>query len=168
MTLLAIEGLRVGDRLVDDVTLHLDRGQRLGLIGESGSGKSLTALSVMGLHDLPVSGSIRFDGQELVGLADKRHRRLRGNRMAMVFQEPMSALDPSMTIGRQLRLAGGRPEMLEKVLLPASVARRYPFELSGGQRQRVLIAMAMARTPDLLICDEPTTALDATTQAEVL
>ena len=168
MTLLAIEGLRVGDGLVDDVSLHLDRGQRLGLIGESGSGKSLTALSVMGLHDLPVAGSIRFDGQELVGLADQRHRRLRGERMAMVFQEPMSALDPLMTVGRQLRLAGGSPEMLEKVLLPASAARRYPFELSGGQRQRVLIAMAMARTPDLLICDEPTTALDATTQAEVL
>jgi peptide/nickel transport system ATP-binding protein len=167
------------------VSFDLERGQTLGLIGESGCGKSMTALALMGLlpEGAGVSGSIRFDGRELVGLPDAEMCTLRGNRIAMVFQEPMTALNPLHTVGDQvaepLRLhkratrAQARDEalhLLERVHLPQAAQRldAYPHQLSGGQRQRVTIAMALACGPDLLIADEPTTALDVTIQREIL
>ena len=167
------------------LSFSLARGGTLGLIGESGCGKSLTALALMGL--LPdgarVSGSIRLDGRELLGLTEDQWCGLRGDRLAMVFQEPMTALNPLHTIGRQvaesLRLhrgqsaAAARAEalrLLDRVQLPQAAQRldAYPHQLSGGQRQRVVIAIALACGPDLLIADEPTTALDVTIQREVL
>jgi peptide/nickel transport system ATP-binding protein len=167
------------------VSIALARGQTLGLIGESGCGKSLTALALMGL--LPdgarVSGELRFDGQDLTTLAEPAWCRLRGDRIAMVFQEPMTALNPLHTVGRQiaepLRLhrglsaAAARAEalrLLERVQLPQAARRldAWPHQLSGGQRQRVVIAIALACGPELLVADEPTTALDATIQREVL
>jgi peptide/nickel transport system ATP-binding protein len=167
------------------VSFGLARGETLGLIGESGCGKSITALAVMGL--LPdgarASGSIRFAGLQMVGLDDAAMCRIRGARIGMVFQEPMSALNPLHTIGRQvaepLRLhrglsgAAARAEalrLLERVHLPDAARRldAYPHQLSGGQRQRVVIAIALACGPDLLIADEPTTALDVTLQREIL
>jgi peptide/nickel transport system ATP-binding protein len=161
------------------------RGQTLGLIGESGCGKSITALALMGLlpEGAQVSGSIVLDGRELVGLPEDEWCTLRGNRMAMVFQEPMTALNPLHPIGRQigesLRLhrgldgAAARAQalrLLERVQLPQAARRldAYPHQLSGGQRQRVVIAIALACGPDLLVADEPTTALDVTIQREVL
>lgn len=170
---------------VADVDLHIAPGERVGLIGESGSGKSVTALAIMGLlaDTAKVFGSIQWHDQELVGLSDADYSELRGEQISMVFQEPMTALDPTMRTGRQvaevLRLHSGAPagqarrrvlEMLEAVGIvdAARVADSFPHELSGGQRQRVLIAMALINTPDLLICDEPTTALDVTVQAKVL
>ena len=161
------------------------RGQTLGLIGESGCGKSITALALMGLlpEGAQVSGSIALDGHELVGLPEDDWCVLRGNRMAMVFQEPMTALNPLHPIGRQigesLRLhrgldgAAARAQalrLLERVQLPQAARRldAYPHQLSGGQRQRVVIAIALACGPDLLVADEPTTALDVTIQREVL
>ena len=163
----------------------LQRGQTLGLIGESGCGKSITALALMGLlpDSASVTGSLRLEGRELVGLPEADWCQLRGNRMAMVFQEPMTALNPLHTIGRQiaesLRLhrrldgASARAEalrLLQRVQLPQAERRlaAYPHQLSGGQRQRVVIAIALACGPDLLIADEPTTALDVTIQREVL
>ena len=167
------------------VSLSLRRGDTVGLIGESGCGKSITALALMGL--LPdgavVSGSIRLGGQELTTLDEAALCRLRGNRIGMVFQEPMTALNPLHTVGRQigesLRLhkglgaAAARAEalrLLERVQLPQARERldAYPHQLSGGQRQRVVIAIALACGPDLLVADEPTTALDVTIQREVL
>ncbi len=167
------------------VSFALDHGQTLGLIGESGCGKSITALALMGLlpDGAKVSGSIRFGGQELTTLNEAALCRLRGHRMGMVFQEPMTALNPLHTVGRQiaepLRLHKGlsrsaaRAEalrLLERVQLPQAAQRldAYPHQLSGGQRQRVVIAIALACGPDLLIADEPTTALDVTIQREVL
>ncbi len=167
------------------VSFVMARGEKLGLIGESGCGKSLTALAIMGLlpEGAQVQGSIRLLGQELVGLADDTMARLRGDRVAMVFQEPMTALNPLHTIGHQvaepLRLHRGldrraaRAEalrLLECVQLPNAAQRldAHPHQLSGGQRQRVMIAMALACGPELLIADEPTTALDASLQHEVL
>ncbi len=192
MALLEVSGLRIslptrrGRALaVRGLDFSLARGDTLGLIGESGCGKSLTALALMGLlpEGAQASGSIRFDGQELLGLDDRALCRLRGNRMAMVFQEPMTALNPVHSIGRQvaepLRLHQGltarqaRAEaaaLLERVGIAQAAQRlgAYPHQFSGGQRQRITIAMALACGPDLLIADEPTTALDVTLQRQIL
>ena len=167
------------------VSFSLERGQTLGMIGESGCGKSLTALALMGLlpNRARVAGSIRFNGTELTTLAERDWCRLRGRRLAMVFQEPMTALNPLHTVGRQiaepLRLhksmsrsqsRAAALRLLERVQMPQAATRldAYPHQLSGGQRQRVVIAIALACGPDLLIADEPTTALDVTLQREVL
>ncbi|HVO05833.1 MAG TPA: ABC transporter ATP-binding protein [Burkholderiaceae bacterium] len=167
------------------VSFAIDRGQTVGLIGESGCGKSITALALMGLlpEGARVGGSIRLDGHELVGLDESGWCALRGRRIGMVFQEPMTALNPLHTVGRQiaepLRLHLGVSaaqarqralQLLERVRVPQAARRldAYPHQLSGGQRQRVVIAIALACGPDLLIADEPTTALDATVQREVL
>lgn len=167
------------------VSFTMARGETVGLIGESGCGKSITALALMGLlpETARVGGSILFEGRELVGLPEAERCRLRGDRIGMVFQEPMTALNPLHTVGRQvaepLRLHRGmsareaRAEalrLLDRVKLPNAAQRldAYPHQLSGGQRQRVVIAMALACGPDLLVADEPTTALDVTIQREVL
>ncbi|MFD4180732.1 ABC transporter ATP-binding protein [Rhodococcus sp. NPDC058514] len=181
--------VRAGDRtLLDGIGFTLDRGERLGLIGESGSGKSLTALSLMGLlpDQLSAAGSIALDGvdENLVGAQERLLTALRGDDLAMVFQEPMTALNPLMKVGRQVAEVielhdGGlsRADRREAALAqlaavnlpdPPRIARSYPHELSGGQRQRVLIAIAMANRPRVLICDEPSTALDVTVQAQIL
>jgi peptide/nickel transport system ATP-binding protein len=188
---LTVDGLSVGvggRRLVHDLSFAIGRGERVGLIGESGSGKSLTALAVMGLlpEGLAASGSVRLagTGHDLVGAPEKALSRLRGRDVAMVFQEPMTALNPTMRIGDQVAesmlVHGTRRdrgdaralavELLDQVGLPspADTARAYPFQLSGGQRQRVVLAIALANDPALLVCDEPTTALDVTVQARVL
>ena len=167
------------------VSFKLERGQTLGLIGESGCGKSITAMSLMGLlpENSVVTGSIRFDSQEMVGMNDAALRHLRGNRIGMIFQEPMTALNPVHTIGHQvaepLRLHRGTDRaaaraqaiaLLDRVGI-ADAARRidaYPHQFSGGQRQRITIAMALVCGPDLLIADEPTTALDVTIQGQIL
>ncbi len=168
-----------------DVSFMLARGQTLGLIGESGSGKSLTALALMGLlpEGAQVQGSITLGGSELTALDDAAWCRVRGQRIGMVFQEPMTALNPLHTVGRQiaepLRLHRGLSaraaqaealRLLDRVQMPQPAQRlaAYPHQLSGGQRQRVVIAMALACGPELLVADEPTTALDASTQREVL
>ncbi len=174
---------------VDRVSFSLARGETLALVGESGSGKSVSALSVLQLLPYPVAahppgGSIRFDGEELLGASEARMREVRGNRVAMVFQEPMTSLNPLHTIERQvgealvihkrLSPAAARArivELLGLVGMGAQAERRlgaYPHQLSGGQRQRVMIAMALANEPDLLIADEPTTAVDVTIQAQLL
>jgi len=172
---LSVRGLGVSS-LVRDVSFEIGAGERVGLIGESGSGKSLTALSIMGLlpEELRASGSIRLGDRELLGMSEKDLSRLRGDELAMVFQEPMTALNPAMRIGRQVtepgRIHGRRrsaADLLDAVGLPGT-ARAYPHQLSGGQRQRVVLAMALANEPSLLICDEPTTALDVTVQAQIL
>ncbi|SEB50682.1 peptide/nickel transport system ATP-binding protein [Paramicrobacterium humi] len=188
MSLLEVSRLSVrtadGDALVDDLSFSLDAGRRLGLIGESGSGKSLTSLAVTGLlgAGLEASGSVLLDGQQVIGAPDRMLRPLRGPVASLVFQEPLSALDPLMRVGRQvaepmrrhLGLRGAELDRavaaaLAEVSLPdARIARAYPHELSGGQRQRVAIALALAAGPRLLIADEPTTALDVTVQDEVL
>ncbi|OLT41951.1 dipeptide/oligopeptide/nickel ABC transporter ATP-binding protein [Serinicoccus sp. CNJ-927] len=192
-TVLAVEGLDVGTRhtpLLHDVSFSIDRGERVGLIGESGSGKSLTALAVLGLlgEGLRASGDVRLSGRtpaarNLLDVGEREMARLRGDAMSMVFQEPMTALNPTMRVGAQvaevMRIHGTRDkagarrrvvELLDQVGLPdaAHLARSYPHELSGGQRQRVVLAIALANDPALLICDEPTTALDVTVQATVL
>ena len=193
MSLLAIENLTVAlpagaDRAhaLIDVSLRLDAGEILCVVGESGSGKSVTATTIMGLMAPGVrvaGGRVMFDGTDLATLPAEDLRRLRGPRIAMVFQEPMTALNPLMTVGDQLAemwrthtalrapdIATRARAALEEVLLPDpdGALRAYPHELSGGQRQRVMIAMALALEPALLICDEPTTALDVTTQAQIL
>ncbi|WP_156759829.1 ABC transporter ATP-binding protein [Microbacterium karelineae] len=174
-----------GERVVDGVSFAVADGERLGLIGESGSGKSLTALAILGLlpDGAEVTGSIRWNGRELVGLDDREFARVRGDEVGMVFQEPQTALNPIRPVGRQISESArihrglGRPaarrlavELARRVALPdpESIVSRYPHQLSGGQRQRVAIAMALACDPDLLVADEPTTALDVTVQAEVL
>ncbi|OZM79701.1 ABC transporter ATP-binding protein [Pseudonocardia sp. MH-G8] len=171
---------------VRDVSFAIDEGEILGMAGESGSGKSLTALSVMGLVPQPpaeITGSIRFEGADLLGLRPAEWNRLRGDQIGMVFQEPMTALDPVFTVGRQLtetlrahrrttRRAARRAavEMLESVGIPLPDRRfdEYPHQLSGGMRQRVMIAIALICEPRLLIADEPTTAVDVTIQAQIL
>ncbi|HEX2439887.1 MAG TPA: ABC transporter ATP-binding protein [Methylomirabilota bacterium] len=172
---------------VRHVSFAIERGESLALVGESGSGKSVTALSIMQLLPYPAarhpSGSIRFQEQELIGAGERVMQRVRGNRIAMVFQEPMTSLNPLHTIDKQvnevlrvhkgLTRAAARArtlELLKLVGLPEAERRldAYPHQLSGGQRQRVMIAMALANEPDLLIADEPTTALDVTIQAQIL
>jgi len=172
-------------RAVRDVSFQIERGQALGLIGESGCGKSITAMALMGLlpESAQVNGSAQLDGQSLVQQPDHWWRSVRGNRIAMIFQEPMTALNPVHTIGRQisepLRLHKGwsarqaREEaiaLLDRVGIaqPAQRFDAYPHQFSGGQRQRITIAMALACGPDLLIADEPTTALDVTIQQQIL
>ncbi len=186
--MLDVQGLSVAigtAPILSEVTFSLARGETLGLVGESGSGKSMTALAVMGL--LPerarASGRVAFDGVELLAADEAALCALRGRRIGMVFQEPMTALNPLSSIGRQiaeplrlhLRLGHGEVRarvrrLLERVGLPAPRFQPglYPHQLSGGQRQRVMIAMALACGPDLLIADEPTTALDVTIQAQIL
>jgi peptide/nickel transport system ATP-binding protein len=192
--LIEIERLRVlfhGDdgrvtHAVDSVDLSVAHGATLGLVGESGCGKSVTSLAIMGLlskQSAEVSGAIRFDGFDLLETSDQTMRDLRGNRVAMIFQEPMTALNPSFTIGDQiietiLRHRGGSRlqararavALLRRVHIPSPEMRidDYPHKLSGGMRQRVMIAMALACDPRLLIADEPTTALDVTLQAQIL
>ena len=173
-------------RAVDSVTLQIERGGSLVLLGESGSGKSVTALSIMRL--LPpaarvTDGLVRFDGNDLRALPERQMRRVRGNRIAMIFQEPMTSLNPVMTVGAQIaeairqhqglgRTATRRRgvELLAEMGIPDAASRydAYPHQLSGGMKQRVMIAMALACDPELLIADEPTTALDVTTQAQIL
>ena len=170
---------------VDDVSFQVAPGQTLGLVGESGSGKSVTAFAIMRLLQPPgrvTAGSITFEGQDLRALSDREMRRVRGARIGLIFQEPMTALNPVMRVGDQIAEAltvHGRPhqaarkraiELLEAVRIPdaARRARDYPHQLSGGMRQRVMIAIALACEPSLVIADEPTTALDVTIQAEVL
>ncbi|MCE7008940.1 ABC transporter ATP-binding protein [Kibdelosporangium philippinense] len=189
MSVLTVSGLNVsagGAQLVKDVSFKIDKGERVGLIGESGSGKTVTASAVMGLlsEELSASGSIRLDNRELVGMPERELSRLRGRDMSMVFQEPMTALNPTMQVGKQvaevMRLHRTQPDrhsartaavdLLDRVRLPdpQRASKSYPHQLSGGQRQRVMLAMALANNPSLLICDEPTTALDVTVQAQIL
>jgi len=174
-------------RAVDRVSLSIGAGEAVGIVGESGCGKSMTALSLMRLQPSPpariVGGSIRFEGQDLLGLDRDAMNAIRGRRMAMIFQDPMTFLNPVLSVGiqigqaleRHMGLAGEHRrrrvhELLDLVQIPdpARVAESYPHQLSGGMRQRVLIAAALACEPRLLIADEPTTALDVTVQAQVL
>ena len=194
MPLLEVRDLRTvfatddGDApAVDGVSFDVPAGRTLAIVGESGCGKSVTALSIMGLVARPAGriagGSIRFEGRELVGAPERELQDLRGNGIAMIFQEPMSSLNPAFTIGAQIvegivrhrsvsrQDAQARAlEMLRKVRIPAPESRlhEYPHKLSGGMRQRAMIAMALACEPRLLIADEPTTALDVTIQAQIL
>jgi peptide/nickel transport system ATP-binding protein len=174
-----------GRRVVDGVSFDVPDGARVGLIGESGSGKSLTALAILGLlpDDARAGGSIRWNGREMLGLPERELAALRGDDIGIVFQEPRTALNPIRTVGRQIgesvrihekaskRDAAARAiAEAARVALPdpERIVARYPHQLSGGQRQRVAIAMALACRPRLLIADEPTTALDVTIQAEIL
>lgn len=174
-------------KAVRGISFQVQRGETVGIVGESGSGKSVTALSLMGLIPSPpgriVSGSIKLDGEELVGKSNHEMRRLRGSKIAMVFQDPFSSLNPTMTLGEQvaepirLHTGASRGEAKLQVLKlfqavripePTTRYRQYPHQVSGGQRQRIMIAIAFACNPNLLIADEPTTALDVTVQAQVL
>ena len=192
--LLEVRGLRTtfkserGEvRAVDGVDFRLERGRTLGIVGESGCGKSVTALSIMGLVPQPpgriAGGEVLFEGEDLLKCAPQRMRDLRGDKLAMIFQEPMTALNPVSPVGRQIAemfvLHKGKDwreanqlavEALASVRVPAPERRvkDYPHQLSGGMRQRVMIAIALACGPDLLIADEPTTALDVTVQAEII
>jgi peptide/nickel transport system ATP-binding protein len=173
-------------RAVDGLSFQLDRGHTLGIVGESGSGKSVTSLSIMGLHDTSstkMSGEIWLDGEDLLGSTRERVRQLRGKKMAMIFQDPLSSMHPYYTVGDQIieayrihndvkRAVARRHavEMLRRVGIPQAESRvdDYPHQFSGGMRQRAMIAMALSCDPDLLIADEPTTALDVTVQAQIL
>jgi len=193
-SLLEVKGLRThfaserGEvRAVDGVDLRLERGRTLGIVGESGCGKSVTALSIMGLIPQPpgriAAGEVLLDGEDLLKQSPARLRDLRGDKLAMIFQEPMTSLNPAFRVGDQIAEALIRHkrislkeanlasvEMLRRVRIPSPEqrARDYPHQLSGGMRQRVMIAMALACNPQLLIADEPTTALDVTIQAQIL
>lgn len=188
--LLSVENMKVRIGPVtplDGVSFMLERGEILGLVGESGSGKSLTAMAIMGL--LPLSGggveegAIRFEGRDLTRLDEESYRRLRGKRIAFISQNPMTALDPLQTIGAQVDVIGtlhfGKSraearrrtiEVLTQLRIPeaAAICASYPHQLSGGMKQRIVIAMALAGEPDLIIADEPTTALDVTVQAQII
>ncbi|HTN29022.1 MAG TPA: ABC transporter ATP-binding protein [Burkholderiales bacterium] len=192
--LLEVRGLRTlfkgeqGEaRAVDGVDFQLQRGRTLGIVGESGCGKSVTALSIMGLVPQPpgriAAGEVLFEGEDLLKSSPQRLRDLRGDKLAMIFQEPMTSLNPAFTVGDQISEAILRHrkvtpaearaqaiEMLRRVRMPSPERRAldYPHQLSGGMRQRVMIAMALACNPQLLIADEPTTALDVTIQAQIL
>ena len=173
-------------RAVEDVSFDVDQGEILAIVGESGSGKSVTSLSIMGLLAEPghvAGGSLEFEGKDLATLSEKQYRELRGNDMAMIFQEPMTSLNPVYRVGNQIVEAIRTHEkvskaeakdravdLLRKVGIPSSEARinDYPHQMSGGMRQRVMIAMALSCNPKLLIADEPTTALDVTIQAQIL
>ena len=173
-------------KAVNDVSFTLDRGKVLGIVGESGSGKSVTAYSIMQILATTgkiIGGSVKLDGQELVGSGEKIMKTVRGNRISIIFQDPMTSLNPTYTIGKQLMEAimlhtnrnkkeayDRAVEMLRLVNInePEKRMKQYPFEHSGGMRQRVMIAMALACEPDILIADEPTTALDVTIQAQIL
>jgi peptide/nickel transport system ATP-binding protein len=193
MALLEIERLQVHfrtpdgiNRAVDGVSFHVNEGETLAVVGESGCGKSVTAMSMLRLIQEPpgeIAGSIRFQGKDILKLSDREMRGIRGNDISMIFQEPMTSLNPVLTVGRQLgetlRLHEGLDrkaaearavEMLTLVGIPEPRrrVREYPHQLSGGMRQRVMIAIALACNPKLLIADEPTTALDVTIQAQIL
>jgi peptide/nickel transport system ATP-binding protein len=193
MALLEIDNLQTHfrtpdgiNRAVDGVSFHVEAGETLAVVGESGCGKSVTAMSVLRLIPEPpgkIAGSIRFDGRDLLKLSEREMRNIRGNEISMIFQEPMTSLNPVLTVGRQigetLRLHQGLDKraadaravaMLNLVGIPEAARRvhEYPHQLSGGMRQRVMIAIALACNPKLLIADEPTTALDVTIQAQIL
>lgn len=173
-------------KAVDDVSFHLDRGEVLALVGESGCGKSVTAYSVLGLVKAPparLEGSIEFGGQELIGLSEAEYRKVRGKQISMIFQEPMSTFDPLYTVGYQLmevakaHMPWSDAEAKEKIIdtlrsihIPEPEKRfdEYPHQMSGGMLQRIMIAMALITSPEIIIADEPTTALDVTIQAQVL
>ena len=191
--LLEVENLRTsfytedGEvRAVDGVSFTLPKGKTLGIVGESGSGKSITALSILQLlasNGEIKAGEIRFKGENLIGYSDKKMREIRGNAISMIFQEPMTSLNPVFTVGQQIseslikhqklskkQAFAKSVDLLKLVGIPSPEARvkNYPYELSGGMRQRVMIAMALACDPEMLIADEPTTALDVTIQAQIL
>jgi peptide/nickel transport system ATP-binding protein len=193
MALLEVENLQTHfrgidgvNRAVDGVSFHVNSGETVAIVGESGCGKSVTAMSILRLIPEPpgkIAGSIRFNGKDLLKLSDREMRDIRGNEISMIFQEPMTSLNPVLTVGRQigetLRLHQGLSaqqaearavEMLKLVGIPEPQrrVREYPHQLSGGMRQRVMIAIALACNPKLLIADEPTTALDVTIQAQIL
>jgi peptide/nickel transport system ATP-binding protein len=188
MSLLEVSGLRVTlarSDVVKDSSFAIDAGDTLGIVGESGSGKSMTALAIMGLlpRGAKTSGSVVFDGTELLGRPDKQLRGLRGDAISMIFQDPLSSLNPYYTVGLQIQetyLAhrGGKRAAARELAVnalaevgipdPAKRARQFPHQFSGGQRQRIMIAMALICRPKLLIADEPTTALDVTVQAQIL
>jgi peptide/nickel transport system ATP-binding protein len=171
---------------VDGLSFRVDRGRTLGIVGESGSGKSVTSMSVMGLHkagSARISGEILLDGQDLITSSREQVRQMRGKRMAMIFQDPLSAMHPYYTVGNQIveayrihndvskkQARAHAIEMLDRVGIPEPHSRvdSYPHQYSGGMRQRAMIAMALSCDPDLLIADEPTTALDVTVQAQIL
>jgi oligopeptide/dipeptide ABC transporter ATP-binding protein len=174
-------------KAVDGVSFSISRGQTLGIVGESGCGKSVTALTIMRLLDTPpaqiASGEILFEGRDILSMPEEKMRHLRGNEMAMIFQEPMTSLNPVFTVGRQIEEAvslhlrvnkrEARDRTIEALRLvginsPERRVKQYPHEMSGGMRQRVMIAMALSCEPKLLIADEPTTALDVTIQAQIL
>lgn len=174
-------------KAVNDVSFSVEKGKTLGIVGESGCGKSITSLSIMGLVETPpgeiAGGKIMFEGEDLLAKSEKEMRSIRGKKIAMIFQEPMTSLNPVFTIGQQITEAlmlheniskqEARTkgiEMLKLVKIPLAEKRfdEYPHQLSGGMRQRVMIAMALCCNPELLICDEPTTALDVTIQAQIL
>ena len=173
-------------KAVNDVSFNVEKGKTLGIVGESGCGKSITSLSIMGLVERPgkiEGGEILFEGEDLLKMTEAQMRNIRGKKIAMIFQEPMTSLNPVYTIGQQLiealllhekmtkQEAKARAiEMLKLVKIPLAERRfdEYPHQLSGGMRQRVMIAMALCCNPAMLICDEPTTALDVTIQAQIL